>query len=268
MDFCRLALSPCPNDTYLFHAWITGIVGKELPAQAVFADIEQLNAWALKGAFPLIKLSFSCFKKVVQNYQLLPIGAALGFYCGPKIIAKHSFPLSELHQKKIAIPGRETTAHFLLSRLQLPVKEKVFCLYHEIASLIRSERVECGLIIHESRFTFQEAGFVEIADLGEMWHEETHLPLPLGGLAVARALPDAAKQQIASILHDSLKHARLHPEMPLPFIVSHAQEKNLEVVRKHIDTYVTEETGGLSTEGIYAIETLLEDQLPKDWLYV
>jgi 1,4-dihydroxy-6-naphthoate synthase len=263
----RLAISPCPNDTYLFHAWLAGFVGKDLPAEPYFADIERLNGWALKKAFPLIKLSFHCFSKVVQEYQLLPIGSALGFHCGPKIIAKTFFHPSELSKKKIAIPGEETTAHLLLKLLLPQPKEKLFTPYHEIASLIKREDVDCGLIIHESRFTFKQEGFVEIADLGEIWHAKTGAPLPLGGIAIARDMPDPIKAKIVAILQASLLFARTHPEKGLPFILSYSQEKDEKSVRQHIDTYVTSETECLSSIGISAIETLLHCGDSKNWLY-
>jgi len=263
----KTALSPCPNDTFLFHAWIEGVVGQELPIVPSFADIQQLNLWALQATYPLIKLSFPCFSKVVEKYQLLPIGSALGFHCGPKIVAKKLFPLNELSQKKVAIPGKETTAHFLMERLLGSHKAKRFCLYHEVFSLIEKGEVDCGLIIHESRFTFQEAGCVEIVDLGELWHRQTHLPLPLGGLAIARSLPDATKAKVIDILHASLASARTLPNRCISFILKHSQEKDRDIVKKHIDLYVNQETEHLSEKGIESIEQLLDHKLPKDWLY-
>lgn len=263
----KCAISPCPNDIYLFYAWLTGQVGKNYPLQPTFADIQQLNEWAFKKKFPLIKVSFNCFAKMTHNYQILPVGSALGFNCGPKIIAKNYFLLSELPQKKIAIPGKDTTAHLLLERLTLPPKEKFFCLYHEIMPLIASGKVDCGLIIHESRFSFQESGFIEICDLGEIWHTETLSPLPLGGMAIARETPDEIKQMIVTILLESLTFAQRYPKKGLPFILSKSQEKDASVILKHIETYINSETWQLSKAGISAISTLLGDNLSQDWLY-
>jgi len=263
----KCAVSPCPNDIYMFYAWIKGLVGKNCHLQPSFADIQQLNEWALKKKFPLIKLSFNCYAKITHHYQILPVGSALGFNCGPKIIAKNYFPLSELSQKKIAIPGKDTTAHLLLERLAPHPKEKLFCLYHEIMSLIISGKVDCGLIIHESRFSFQESGFIEISDLGEMWHTKTRSPLPLGGIAVAREMPDATKKMIVATLRESLSFAQSYPKKGLPFIVSKSQEKDIGVIMKHIETYINSETWQLSKTGINAITTLLGDHLSQDWLY-
>jgi 1,4-dihydroxy-6-naphthoate synthase len=262
----KIAISPCPNDTYLFYAWIGKVVGADLPIEPLYADIEQLNQWALAATFPLIKLSFPCFAKVLHAYELLPVGLALGFNCGPKIVAKTFFPYKELSSKRIAIPGKETTAHLLLSKLPSQPKNKLFCLYHEVISLVQKGVVDCGLIIHESRFTFQQAQLVEIADLGEIWHAQTKAPLPLGGLAIAREIAEATKQQIITHLRTSLRYADSNWREVLPFVLKHSQEKDPLIVRKHIDTYVNEETFQLSPSGIKAIETLLT-RPAKEWLY-
>ena len=263
----KVAISPCPNDTFLFHAWIAGHVGKEIPPQVVFADIQHLNEWALKEAYPLIKLSFPCFAKVAHAYQLLPIGSALGYNCGPKLISKTFFPLSQLPQKRVAIPGKNTTAHLLLSNLLPNPKEKIFCLYNDITDLIEKQIADCGVIIHESRFTFQQVGFHEIVDLGEMWHQQKKIPLPLGGIAIARTTPKPVKERIITILRASLKHAQTAPDDLLPFILHHSQEKDSVTVHKHIQTYVNRETEQLSTNGKRAIEMLVDCDLPNDWLY-
>jgi len=259
----KIAISPCPNDTYLFHAWITGLVRK--PPEVTFADIQQLNELAFQGDFPLIKISFNCFKHVFDTYQLLPVGSALGFHCGPKIIAKTPFPIEELTQKRIAIPGKETTAHLLLEKLLPNPEAKHFCLYHEVAPLIEQGVVDCGLIIHETRFTYASMGFSEIIDLGKMWHERFHLPLPLGGIAIRRDCP--YKEDILQTLQQSLRHARTHPEASHSFILEHAQEKRVDVVEQHIATYVNKESEWLSEKGLRAIETLT-GLCPEDLLFL
>ena len=258
----KIAISPCPNDTYLFHAWIKGLIGK--PPETAFADIQQLNELACEGNYPLIKISFNCLKDVQGTYQLLPIGSALGFHCGPKIIAKTPFPLEELSQKRIAVPGKQTTAHLLLEKLLPPVREKMFCLYNEIAGLIDAGVVDCGLIIHETRFTFASLGFCEIADLGELWHERFQVPLPLGCLAIRRDFPE--KEDVMRILKESLRYARANPLASRSFILEHCQEKNIEVAMRHIETYVNQETENLSETGLQAIEALT-GICPKHLLY-
>lgn len=235
-------------------------MGQDVPAVAEFADIQQLNQWALEERFPLIKISLGCYPRIKDAYEILPVGAALGFQCGPKIISKAPFHPSELAHKTIAIPGQDTTAHLLLKCLLPAPYKKVFCLYHEIASLIQAGIVDCGLIIHESRFTFAEAGFVEIADLGELWHVHTKAPLPLGVLVLLRTISLPVKKRLITILRESLAVARSQPELALPFILQHSQEKNAAIVTQHITTYVTSETAQLSPMGKKAIELLLSKQ--------
>ena len=253
----KIAISPCPNDTFLFHAWLQGLVGQDIKAEAEFADIQQLNQWALEKRFPLIKISLGCYGRVEDSYEILPIGAALGFQCGPKIISKVFFDPLEIAHKTIAIPGQDTTAHLLLKRLLPSPHKKVFCLYHEIAQLIHAGVTDCGLIIHESRFTFAGAGFVEIADLGELWHMQTNAPLPLGCLALLRSTPLPVKERLIAILQESLALAHSQPKLALPFILQHSQEKDPAIVAQHIETYVTSETAQLSPIGKKAIDLLL-----------
>lgn len=260
-----VALSPCPNDTFLFHAWLSGHVGKNIPATPTFADIQTLNEWAKQGAFPLIKVSLALFTTLKKDYQLLPVGAALGFNCGPKIIAKKPFHFEDLPSLRIAIPGRDTTAHHLFKRLVGNAKMVHFCFYHEIASLLEADDVDCGLIIHESRFTFKKQGFVEIVDLGELWHQRTSLPLPLGGLALRRDVTQ--KEEILNALKDSLSFAKAHPSTSLPFILKHSQEKEPLIVAQHIETYINQETESLSAVGECAIAALLNCDSLSDCLY-
>ncbi len=252
-----LALSPCPNDTFLFHAWIHGLVGKTLSPDPHYADIDQLNQWALEKTFPLLKISLSCLGKIAKDYLLLPVGAALGYGCGPKIIAKKLFSLKELPQKSIAVPGEETTAHLLLQTLAPSPRKKMLCPYHEITSRLQQGQVDCGLIIHESRFTFQNEGLIEVADLGELWEERFHLPLPLGGLVIHKDVPAQIVSQVISLLQESLQHGWNHPHLCKPFVQEKAQEKMWSVIQQHIDLYVTRETYALSETGEKAVRTLV-----------
>lgn len=261
------AISPCPNDTYLFYPWISYQIKSSLPIEPVYADIQTLNEWAPLGKHPLTKLSFPTFQKVSHLYQLLPIGTALGYHCGPKIIAKRAFPIENIGEKKIAIPGKDTTAHLLLNSLLTSPKEKKYCFYHEIMDLIEREEVDCGLIIHESRFTYQNRGFVEIVDLGELWHTKKQLPLPLGGLALLRTLPETQKRTILQNLQKSMHFSDNHRVSLIDYLLQYAQEKDPEVVFKHIDLYVTDETRNLTAEGIRAIESLIGTPREHDWLF-
>lgn len=259
-----VAFSFCPNDTFLFHAWVHSYVGEELPLNASLGDIQSLNEWATQSSFPLIKISLSHLPSIIKNYQLLPVGNALGYHCGPKIIAKQPFSIEDLQNKIIAIPGKSTTAHTIYNQLLPQPQQKLFCTYHEVFPLIHSGKADCGLIIHESRFTYIQEGFYEIADLGSLWHQRFNLPLPLGGLAIRRGYKNASL--IVKNLQDSLMFAKAHPEVSRDYISTHSQEKDENVIRQHIQLYVNEETYFLSQTGIKAIEQLINLK-ENTWLF-
>lgn len=259
-----VAFSCCPNDTFLFHAWVHQFVGQDQPLLSTLSDIETLNEWAKSALFPLIKVSIINLPMLLDRYVFLPVGSAIGCDCGPKIIAKQGFELKELPNKSIAIPGASTTAHALLNRLLPPPKIKHFCTYDKVFEWVNSGQVDCGLIIHESRFTFREAGFCEICDLGNLWQQRYELPLALGGVAVLRSLDNI--KSIITNLQDSLLYAWSHPKQSYEYILKHSQEKQEKVIADHIALYVNQETLQLSTRGSSAIETLIGLE-KKRWLY-
>lgn len=259
-----VAFSPCPNDTFLFHAWVHGLL--DTGCDPFLYDIEQLNQFALKRRYPLIKVSFGCLPQLLDNYALLPVGAALGFGCGPLIIAREPFDLDQLSEMRIAIPGEHTTAHLLLQKLAPEPREKHFCLYHEIDDLIKAGTVDAGLIIHEQRFTFADQGFVQIADLGELWEQTHNLPIPLGCLIADKSLRHEAVEKLTATLRASLQHAWDHPDASADYVLTHAQDKDPIVIRKHIETYVTKETHTLSERGHQAINHLLSHAAHPDRL--
>ncbi|MBS0621899.1 MAG: 1,4-dihydroxy-6-naphthoate synthase [Verrucomicrobia bacterium] len=246
-----IAFSPCPNDTFAFHAWVAGLLDAP-PPRALIADIEQLNTIISTKTPDLCKVSFPALASVLDTYALLPVGVALGRGVGPLLVAKEPFSLEALEEKKVALPGQKTTAHLLLSLLAPPPQDKLFCLYHETLSHLSQGTVDAALIIHEQRFTYEKKGFHLIADLGALWEECYQQPIPLGGLAVRRELVPV----LASILQASLAYAYAHPEASQSYLLQHSHEKNTKVIQKHIETYVTEDTFALSQEGEKAIDTL------------
>lgn len=249
-----IAISSCPNDTYLFYAWIKGFVGQEYPLSPTYADIDSLNKWAQNLEFPLIKVSMPCYGKIRDHYTLLPVGMALGFGVGPKVIAKKKWKFDQIAKKKVAIPGLDTTANMLFDCF-FSSKEKVFCPYDQVMTLIKNGEADLGVIIHETRFTFEKEGLVEIADLGTLWENKFSLPLPLGGIAVKRNL--GLEKAFSTILQKSFLYAKEHFEQMFSFILEHSIEKDVEVVKRHIDLYVNSETFHLSHIGKQAVEQFL-----------
>ena len=253
-----IAFSPCPNDTFLFADLILN--PKSYPIQCVshLFDIEKLNEFALKKTYPVTKLSFSCLGHILNDYILLPVGSSLGFNNGPKIIAKNPFDLKNLSNKVIAVPGKNTTTNLLLSILLNEPQDKIFCRYDEVLDLIDNGTCDCGLFIHETRFTFKDKGFIEICDLGEVWQSQFNLPLPLGALAAKRELGEDALKTLTQSLELSLNRGYEDPESIKEYIVKNSIEKDWEVIQSHIDLYVNQETKSLSEKGKKAIVTLFK----------
>ena len=254
-----LGFSPCPNDTFIFNAWVHG--GVPLPGHDIrvqLHDVETLNRMAFSGALDITKLSFFAWLKVKEQYRLLSSGGALGFGCGPVVIAREQVRVEALADCRIALPGEWTTAH-LLFRLWAPqAGQRFFVPYDQIFETLRSGRADCGVIIHESRFTFRQMGFVPIMDLGAWWEEQTGLPIPLGCIGAHRRLGEPTALAAQETIRLSIAAARQAPAAALPYIRCHAQEMTAEVLEAHIHTFVNEFSLDLGDTGRRAVAVLEE----------
>lgn len=248
--------SPCPNDTFAFHALTHGVIDLPFRVEPVLLDIEELNQRAHGGAFDVTKLSVGAFAAVGDRYRMLRSGAALGRGVGPLVVARTAMSLDEAVRGRIAIPGRETTA-FRLLRLAAPTLGEVVELrYDRILGAVSGGEVDAGLIIHESRFTYQDHGLVRVADMGEWWERETGLPVPLAGIC-ARA--DLAPEDVAALergLRASVQHAFDHPEDSRAYVRANAQEMSDAVCDQHIKLYVNELSLDVGDDGLRAIARL------------
>ncbi len=258
MTTLSLGYSPCPNDTYIFHALIHGLVAcGDLTFAERLEDVETLNQLAVDGVLDLTKISFHTFGHVRDKYLLLRSGAALGRGCGPLIIADGSVSLKQLEGKTIAIPGRLTTANLLL-QLYFHGADKLLTLpFDQIIDAVLQGRAAAGVIIHESRFTYQQHGLHQLLDLGQWWEEETGHPIPLGGILAKRSLGEERIRQVDQALRQSIEYARAHPQEAVDYIRRHAQELDDTVIRRHIGLYVNDYSVDLGDEGLAAIDCLL-----------
>lgn len=255
-----IGLSPCPNDTFMIHALASGAV--ELPGFTVspwLADIEALNERAIAGRDPLpvTKLSVHGFAHAMDRYRLLRAGAALGRGCGPLIVARTAVAVADLAGRRVAIPGRYTTAHLLLRLFAPPTVEVVPLRFEAIMPAVAAGEVDAGVIIHEGRFTYPGYGLVEVADLGTLWEAATGLPLPLGVLAIERTLAAPPAEAVEEALRASILAAQARPEASADYVRRHAQEMDPEVCRQHIALYVNAYSLALGEEGEAAIAELL-----------
>ncbi len=252
-----LGFSPCPNDTFLFDALVHGKIDTEgLEFSVVLGDVEELNQGAFEGALDITKLSYHAYAYALGDYVLLDAGSALGRNCGPLLIAKKELTTAEVEAGTIAIPGKYTTANFLLSLAYPGAIQKEAVLFSEIEQLVMKGKKTTGLIIHESRFTYAEKGLVKIRDLGEFWESETGLPIPLGGIVIRRNMDLAIQQKVNRVLARSVRYARQFPEQTLDYVRPHAQEMDEKVMMQHINLYVNDFTEDLGSGGREAVQRL------------
>ncbi len=259
MNPLSLGFSPCPNDTFIFDAMLHGKVDTEGLAFEVFMeDVEALNRRAFAGEIAITKLSYHAFAHLTDRYALLDAGSALGNNCGPLLVAQSPMSGTDIESARIAIPGKMTTANFLLSLAYPNARDKHETLFSEIENAVLSGNADAGLIIHENRFTYQQKGLVKLLDLGEYWETTTGLPIPLGGIVVNRDLPLEIQRKINRVLRRSVEYAFAHPADVMPFVRQHAQEMDDAVMRAHIDLYVTDYTVDLGEKGRDAVRQMFQ----------
>ena len=256
-----LGFSPCPNDCFMFDAIVHGRIDLEgLEFDVRMADVEALNKEAFSGAADVTKLSFHAYAYCVSNYVLLDAGSALGRNCGPLLISKREISTDEVAagHLRIAIPGRYTTANFLMGLAFPSAQDKAEMLFSAIELAVACGRCDAGLLIHENRFTYELKGLKKIIDLGEFWEGETGAPIPLGGIVTRRSLPDEVKLAVNRLVRRSVEYAFAHPQASLPFVRQHAQEMSEEVMYRHIDLYVNDYSLALGRDGRRAVDLLFE----------
>jgi 1,4-dihydroxy-6-naphthoate synthase len=252
-----LGYSPCPNDTFIFDALVHGrIEAGGLRWSERLEDVETLNRLAREAVLDVTKISYGALPYLLRDYVLLRSGGALGRGCGPLLVASREMDPGALEGKRIAIPGRLTTANLLL-RLFAPagivLEERI---YSDIMPAVERGEVDAGLIIHESRFTYPQHGLTKVVDLGEWWEGTTGLPIPLGGILARRALGTDLLRTIEDAVRRSVEHAFAHPDDSRAYVRAHAQEMDEHVTRQHIDLYVNRFSVDLGPDGESAVAEL------------
>ncbi len=254
-----LGFSPCPNDTFIFDALVHQKVDAEgLTFNYLLADVEELNQKAFNSELDVTKVSFNAFLSLTNRYQLLDAGSALGYGAGPLVISKHELKLSDLPECSIAIPGFNTTANLLLSIAIPEAKNRTAILFSSIEQAVADGKFDAGLIIHESRFTYEQKGLRKIADLGEFWESITGSPIPLGGIVARREFHPDIHAKLNRAIRRSIEYAFAHHDEPSDFVRCNAREMNDEVMKKHISLYVNDFSLSLGTRGRKAVDTLFE----------
>ena len=254
-----LAYSPCPNDTYIFYALAHRKINLgDLVFDITLNDVEHLNQTAKNGAVDVSKLSFAAIGHLMEEYGLLRTGAALGRGCGPLIVARKGIDLSAIGRSNIAIPGLWTTANLLLGLFMDQTPNATAMRFDHIMPAVSEGEYDFGVIIHEGRFTYQNYGLECLLDLGQWWEVKTGLPIPLGGIAARRNLPESVIRRVESAIGQSIEYARRHPQETDAYIKAHAQELTDSVICRHIDLYVNDFSIDIGDQGEAAIRALFD----------
>jgi 1,4-dihydroxy-6-naphthoate synthase len=270
MTLLRLAYSPCPNDTFIFRAWVQGLLPDAPAVEERLEDIDTLNLLALEDRADVIKVSMHAFAHLRDTYALLHSGGAMGRGCGPLVVGPKDGRLrpvpslqrvavlaDELASARVAIPGELTTAALLVGLFTGGLRQPVIMPFDRIMPAVAAGEVEAGVIIHEGRFTFGSYGLRRLIDLGEWWEEFSTLPIPLGGIAVSRSLDPELQARIEHAVRASVEHAQADPDAAMAYALEHSQETDPDVCRRHIDLYVNDFTLSYGPEGEEAIRQLL-----------
>ncbi len=273
--FMKLSFSTCPNDTFIFYA----IANKKVDLEGIefeisMHDIDVLNRNAASANAPEItKISSNAYGiDLWKRYVTLDSGAALGRNNGPVLVAKDYFDPSEMTTKKILIPGINTTANLLFSVFYPDAKNKTPMLFSKIEGEVLSGNYDCGLLIHEGRFTYKDRGLVKIVDFGEQWEQVMHRPIPLGTIIARRDIGIDTAQKVSRIIRRSIEYAYAHTDEAMPYIRQYARELSDEVIKSHIGLYVNEFSVDLGKEGKDAITFLYQkakevgmiEEMPKE----
>jgi 1,4-dihydroxy-6-naphthoate synthase len=258
MESMTLGISSCPNDTYIFHALFAGLINSPVPLAMHMADVEELNNLALARALPMSKVSLGVVPEIMDDYAIFSSGAALGWGCGPLVVARTALDAQARAVARVATPGKHTTANLLLTLTGQFGGERQPMLFSDVMPAVKACHAEAGVIIHEGRFTFEQEGLVKLLDLGQWWEEHFHAPLPLGVIVVRRDVAAATALAMQEAIADSLRYAHAHPEAGRSFIQSHAQELVPAVIDAHIATFVTDFSLNLGEQGRNAITMLVQ----------
>jgi 1,4-dihydroxy-6-naphthoate synthase len=246
----QIALSFCPNDTYIFAPFAKGVL--PFACELHLHDIDTLNHYAKEGRYDVTKMSAYCYAKVTKEYEILPCGITFTENAGPKFVTKSSKKIEEM---SVAIPGEDTTAAALFFLLVDKPKKILFLPYHKIIGAIHEGVCDAGVLIHESGFVFEKHGLKLVCDLGKSYCERFRAPLPLGLFARKRTLPKHTAENLCLNMQSSLLLPKEQRRLCEDFIKDHAQEKDSETIRLHIEHYIHDETFMLSKKGKEALST-------------
>jgi len=253
-----IAYSPCPNDTFIFHAWAHGLVPDAPPIDVTYADIDVTNNLLGDDGLDVMKISYAALPEALERYELLPCGGALGRGCGPLVLTAPGGP-ADLTGRTVAVPSLKSTAYLLFQRWaeKSEIGEIRVLPFRDIMPAVRDGSVDAGLVIHEARFTYADYGLTCLVDLGDWWENTTGAPIPLGAIVARRSLGPELIARVTAAIRASVDHAFADPEDSRAYVLEHADEMDPEVAKAHIGLYVNEFSRDLGPVGYAAVERLL-----------
>ena len=253
-----LAHSPDSDDAFMFYALATKKVGvRGLSFTHRLEDIESLNREALEGIYDITAISFHAYPYLEDKYVLLPSGASFGDRYGPVIVSRAGSGSPSLKGKRVAVPGKMTTAYLVL-QLYEPEVDAVVTSFDQIMGTVARGEADAGVVIHEGQLTYAGAGLIKALDLGEWWYQETGLPLPLGGNAIRRTLDDHTKHTVAALLKESILYSLHHREEALTYAQQFARGLDTPTADRFVAMYVNDWTLDYGQLGRRALQELLD----------
>lgn len=236
------AHSPDSDDAFMFYGLATRKVrSPRVSFRHVLADIETLNRKAMEGVYDLSAISYHAYPYVADKYVLMNSGSSVGDGYGPMVVAPHPFEPEEIKGKRVAIPGTMTTAYLALKIFE-PDFEAVVVPFDKILETVQVGGADAGLIIHEAQLTYNKVGFHRILDMGRWWKDSFGLPLPLGGNALARRLPDSIKSECCRLMRDSIQYALDNHAEAFEYALQFARDMDPRLAEKFVGMYVNDYT--------------------------
>jgi 1,4-dihydroxy-6-naphthoate synthase len=251
----KLAISPCPNDTFIFSGLLTGRTQLPWPVSIEFADIQRLNEAMAAHRFDLCKVSAVAAIRNKENYRVCRVGAALGYGVGPLIVSRpDAKPLSA--ESRVLAPGIDTTAYALFRHFFPEVRTVKQVVFSDIMPALLRGEADYGVVIHEGRFVYQKLALVCLADLGALWEERYKLPLPLGCLVAHRQVSERQQSEFEKAVCDSMHFAYRNKITAYETMHSYAQELDEQAIWQHVDLYVNQWSLDLGESGLAAFKQL------------
>ena len=249
-----VAHTPDADDAFMFYAMISGKIKTRLKIEHLIEDIETLNRMAFEGKLDVTALSVHAYAYLEDRYRILSAGASVGDGYGPIVVAKRDM---ELEGKRIAIPGKYTTATLLL-KLALDDFDAVEMRFDRIIDAVKRGDVDAGLLIHEGQITYEVHNLVKVLDLWEFWHERTGLPLPLGVNVISRDIPEENQKEFLRVMKESIRYALEHVEEAIDYAMNYSRGMSRDLVKRFATMYVNEYTYEMPESVVKAMEKMFD----------